>query len=248
MKENKTKRVLGVTLARGGSVSVPKKNIFPLNNVPLIAYTIVEAKRSNCIDRYIVSTDDQAIADVALDYGAEVPFLRPAELATNTSTTLSGLQHAVTWVEREEGRKYDVVVELPCTNPMRTGEDIDAAVNKLTDTGADSVVGVCKLDDNHPIRIKKIVDDKIVDFCLKETPETRRQDLKPDAYIRNGSIYAVNRNCLMVGNSRYGTENSRPLIMSPEKIVNIDGELELLLAEVMIGRYPRDYIKKLGEQ
>ena len=242
MSSKPSARILAVTLARGGSKSIPKKNIYPVAGLPLLAYTVIEACRSRYIQRYLVSTDDPEIQAIALQYGAEAPFLRPAELATDTATTLAGLQHAIAWVEEEERQKYDFVVELPCTNPMRTGEDIDAAIEKLIATGADSVIGVTKLEDYHPIRIKKIVEDRIVDFCLPEIPETRRQDLKPDAYIRNGSIYAVKRDKLMVDNSRYGTRNSRPYIMPSEKCVNVDSEIELLLAEILIKKYPRDYL------
>ena len=151
------RRILGITLARGGSKSVPKKNIRPLLGIPLIAYTIAEAKKSKFITRYIVSTDSEEIKQVAIQYGAEVPFLRPANLATDNATSSDALQHAVDWVEKDEGQQYDFVVELMCTNPMKTVDDIDAAIEKLMDTGADSVIGVNRLEDHHPARIKKLL-------------------------------------------------------------------------------------------
>ena len=236
-------RILGVTLARGGSKSVPMKNIRPILGIPLIAYSIAEALRSRFITRYLVSTDDERIRQVALAYGAEVPFLRPAEFATDTASSASALQHAVSWVEQEEGVQYDYIIELMCTNPLKTVEDIDAALQKLITTGADSVIAVHKLDDHHPIRIKKIVADKIEDFCLSEIPETRRQDLKPDAYIRSGSIYSMRRDHLMLDGRRYGTENSRPHILAPERAVNIDTEIDFLVAEKFLEKAPRTYIK-----
>lgn len=240
---NDKARILGITLARGGSKSVPMKNIRPILGVPLIAYTIAEALRSRLISRYLVSTDDVRIRDVAIEYGAEVPFLRPAEFSTDTASSAGALQHAVNWVEAEEGQRYDYVIELMCTNPLKNVDDIDASLEKLISSGADSVIAVHKLDDHHPIRIKKIVDDKIVDFCLPETPETRRQDLKPDAYVRSGSIYALRRDHLMVDGLRYGTENSRPHILSPERAVNVDTEIDFLVAEKMLEKAPRTYIK-----
>jgi CMP-N-acetylneuraminic acid synthetase len=240
------KRVLGITLARGGSKSVPRKNIRPILSVPLIAYTIAEALRSNHISRYIVSTEDEEICKIAQQYGADAPFLRPAEFANDTSSTISALKHAVEWIEENEGSQYDYVIELMCTNPMKTASDIDAVIEKLVTTGADSVIAVHKLEDNHPIRIKKIVDDKIVDFCLPEVPETRRQDLKPDAYIRSGSIYGAKREHLMVEGRRYGSENSRPYILPPERAINVDTEIDFLLAELLIKKAPRDYIKPLN--
>jgi len=231
---NPQPRVLGITLARGGSKSVPLKNIRPILGIPLIAYTIIEALRSRWITRYVVSTDDERIRKVALDYGAEAPFLRPAELSGDTSSSVSALQHAVNWIEREEGAKYDFVVELMCTNPLKNAEDIDAALQKLITTGADSVIALHKLEDHHPIRIKKIEDDKIVDFCLPEIPESRRQDLKPDAYVRSGSIYALRRDHLMIEGRRYGTINSRPYILPPERAINVDTEIDFLVAEKVL--------------
>ena len=94
------------------------------------------------------------------------------------------------------GQHYDFVVELMCTNPTKTVEDIDSCIDMLVKTNADSVIAVHKLEDHHPLRIKKIIDGRIVDFCLEEPLESRRQDLKPDAYIRSGSIYALKRDHL----------------------------------------------------
>lgn len=227
-------KILGVTLARGGSISVPKKNIKPICGIPLIAYTITEALKSKYITKYIISTDDEEIKEIAMNYGAEVPFLRPKELATDTASSADAINHAVQFIEEEENCKYDYIIELMCTNPLKTVEDIDACIEKLIKTSADSVIAVHKLEDHHPIRIKKIVNDQIVDFCLPEIPETRRQDLKPDAYVRSGSIYAVKRDELTLHNRRYGTKESRPYILPPERAVNVDTLIDFLVAEKLI--------------
>jgi len=227
-------RILGITLARGGSKSVPKKNIKLLSGIPVIAHTILEALQSNLINRYVVSTDDIEIQEVVRSYGAESPFLRPAELATDSASSVAALQHAVDWIEKEEGMQYDYVVELMATNPMKTVDDIDSCIRKLIDTDADSVIAVHRLDDHHPARIKKIVNDRIVDFCVNEELESRRQDLKPEAYIRSGSIYALRRNHLMIQGQRYGSANSRPYILPPERAVNIDSEIDFLIAEQLL--------------
>ena len=236
-------RILAVTLARGGSKGVPGKNIKPLAGKPLIAYTIAEALRSRLVTRYLVSSDDDEIRDVAVRYGAEAPFKRPESLSTDSATSMHALQHAVEWVEKEEGKKYDYVIELMCTNPFKTAEDIDAALEKLIATGADSVIGVSRLLDHHPARIKKIVDDRLVDFCVPEIPNSRRQDLRPDAFIRNASIYAMRRDSLMVDNARYGTADSRPHIMPEERSVNVDSKLDFLMAEALLQESPRPYVK-----
>ena len=238
-------KVLAVTLARGGSKSVPRKNIRTIQGVPLIAYTIGEARLSKYISRYVVSTDDREIQRVAIAYGADAPFLRPTEYSTDTASSVAALQHAVNWVEHEDGCRYDYVVELMCTNPMKTVSDIDCCIEKLLNTGADSVIAVHQLDDHHPIRVKKIIDDRIVDFCLPEIAESRRQDLKPDAYIRSGSIYALRRDHLMTDGRRYGSVESRPYFLDPARAINIDTEIDFLVAEHLLANAPRPHIKKI---
>ena len=228
------KRVLGVTLARGGSQSIQKKNIVLLSGKPLIAYTILEALASRYIDAYIVSTDDDEVAAVSRKYGARVPFRRPRELCIDRATSASALIHALEWMEDEDSNRYDIVIELMCTNPMKSSQDIDAVLKKLVETDADSVVSVMRLYDHHPARIKKITNDRLVDFCLKEKPENRRQDLRPPAYIRNGAIYAVKRDVLLRTQARYGTENSRPYVMDENHSVNIDSAFDLRVAEQLL--------------
>ena len=236
MNEEKKIRILGLTLARGGSKSVPRKNIKPIAGLPLIGYTIAEALKSKFITRYIVSTDDEEIRQVAIECGADAPFLRPREFSTDEASSVSAMQHAVDWVEKQEGVKYDYIVELMCTNPLKTVEDIDASIEKLILTKADSVIAVHQLEDHHPARIKKIINDKITDFCVREIPESRRQDLTPDAYIRSGSIYALKRDYLMIEGKRYGSDNSRPYILPQERVVNIDTEIDFMIAKLMFNK------------
>lgn len=224
------KKVLAVTLARGGSKSVPKKNIYPILGKPLIAYTIEEVLKSSHIDSFIVSTDDTEIATISEEYGARIPFLRPSELAQDTTTSVDALLHAVTSYESLVNEQFDYVVEIMCTNPLKTVHDIDACISKLDSTQADSVVAVMRLFDHHPARIKKIEDDQIIDFVVPEIPESRRQDLVPHAYIRNGSIYALTRQTILDKKSRKGNV-SRPHIMPAERTVNIDEPSDLHLAE-----------------
>ena len=226
--------IVACIFARGGSKGIPKKNLLEIDGKPLLAHAIEVAKTSFLIDRIVVSTDDAEIARVATSYGAEVPFLRPAELATDTVSSAAAIKHAVAFVEKGENTKYDYIIELMCTNPLKTVDDIDACIEKLIETDANSVIAVHKLEDHHPIRIKKIVEDHIVDFCLPEIPETRRQDLLPEAYIRSGSIYALNRDHIMVDGLRYGTGNSRPYILPPERTINIDTAIDFLVAEKLI--------------
>ena len=213
---------------------MPRKNIKPINGKPLIAYTIQEALKSKFIDKYIVSTDDVEIQEVALAFGASAPFLRPDDISSDIASSVAALQHAVTWIENADGLRYDYVIELMCTNPTKTVEDIDACIDLLLRTDADSVIAVHKLEDHHPIRIKKIVDGRIVDFCLEEPLESRRQDLKPDAFIRSGSIYALKRDHLMEDNQRYGSSKSMAYILPENRAVNVDTEIDFKIAEILL--------------
>lgn len=226
--------ILGVTLARGGSKSIKKKNIKNLCGKPVLYYTIMEALKSKFLTHYIVSTDNKEIKDIAEKCGAEVPFMRPKELSTDKSSSVSALQHAVKFMEKAENLQFDFVIEIMCTNPLKLVEDIDACILKLIQKKSDSVIAVHKLEDHHPARIKKIINDRIEDFCVEEKPESRRQDLKPDAYIRSGSIYALKRNHLMKEGLRYGSKESRPYILPNERAVNLDTIYDFSIAEQMI--------------
>ena len=227
-------KILGITLARGGSKSITKKNIKPLCEKPVIAYTILEALKSNYLTHYIVSTDDKEIKNISESYGAMVPFIRPKKFSSDTSSSVSALKHAVRFMEKKEGIKFDLVIEIMCTNPLKTVLDIDSCILKLIETKSDSVIAVHKLEDHHPARIKKIVNDRIEDFCIAEIPESRRQDLKPEAYIRSGSIYALKRDHLVKEGLRYGSKESRAYVLPPERAINLDTIYDFLVAEQMI--------------
>ena len=240
---NKNKKILSIILARGGSKQIPKKNIALVNNIPLIAYTIVEAKKSNYISDLVVSSDDDEIRKVSVQYGAEAPFKRPDNLSGDTAKPVECDLHATKFMEKKNNMKYDYVVELLCTNPFKTSFDIDEAMKMQIKSDADSVIGVMRLDDHHPIRIKKIENGYIKNFCFDEIPESRRQDLKPDAYIRNGSIYSMRRDMIEKG-IRYGTENSLAYVMPRERTLNIDEPMDLLIADLLMKQNPRNYVLK----
>jgi CMP-N-acetylneuraminic acid synthetase len=240
---NNNKKILGVILARGGSKQIPKKNIALLNNIPLIAYTIVEAKKSKYISDLVVSSDDDEIRKVSVQFGAEAPFKRPDHLSGDAAKPVECDLHATKFMEKKNNMKYDYVVELLCTNPFKTSFDIDEAIKIQIKSDADSVIGVMRLDDHHPIRIKKIENGYIKNFCFDEIPESRRQDLKPDAYIRNGSIYSMRRDMIEKG-IRYGTENSLAYVMPRERTLNIDEPMDLVIADLLMKQNPRNYVLK----
>jgi len=227
------KRILGITAARGGSKGVPGKNIRPLNGLPMLAYTIREAKKSKFLTRYVVSTDSPQIAQVAEQYGAEV-LMRPAELAQDNTPMIAVLQHVLEECEALEGEWYDIVADLRCTNPLKTVSDIDGAIQKLIATGAEGVIGVTKLEDHHPARIKRVFMDRLIDFAWPEPPMGLRQELAPDAFIRNGSIYVVLRDALLDGILLQGSDDLRPWYMPEERGINVDTELDFKLAEAIL--------------
>lgn len=238
--------ILGVIPARGGSKSVPRKNLALIFGRPLIAYTIDAAKRSRRLTHFLVSSEDDEIIRVAKLYGAPVPFVRPMELATDQAPSLPVVQHAVAEMEARENVKFDYVVLLQPTTPMRLPQDIDAAVDKIIATGADSVVSVCDVDAYHPARMRQIVDDRLVELPIKEPREmARRQDLPP-IYIRNGAVYVARRDLVMEENSMIG-KVSRPYVMPVERSVNIDGKLDLLMAQLLMKEEDYQHIPKLDD-
>ena len=123
-------KILGITLARGGSKSVPLKNIRPILKKPLIYYTIKEAKKSKLLTDYIVSTDHKRIFEISKKYGASVPFIRPTNLSRDNTTSVASLQHAVNFMEKEKSIRYDFIVEIMCTNPLKKVVDIDNCIKK----------------------------------------------------------------------------------------------------------------------
>lgn len=226
--------VLGLTLARGGSKGIPKKNIKLINNKPLIAHTIEAALNSNIFTDYIVSTDSLEIAAVSRQYGAKTPFIRPDELSGDTVLSRDCVKHAVLECEKIYNIKYDYVIELPCVAPLRNHIHIQEVFEQLISTGADSVISVVQMQDKHPVRMKRIIDSKLYDFC-KEYPEgeaSRRQDLEP-CYLRNGAIYSMTRDCIVKKFSRHG-DISMAYIMDENVSVNVDTMLDFKLAEVLL--------------
>lgn len=227
--------VLGVILARGGSKGIPGKNLKLLNNHPLVSYSIYAGLKAKSITHLVVSTDDQEIADIARQYGADVPFMRPARLAEDHVFSRDALNHAVLESEKHYHTTFDFIIELVATNPFRDATDIEAVLTKLVETNADSVISMARVWDKHPVRVKRITnDDQIEDFCREftEGEGSRRQDNEP-AYVRNGAIYAMKRSTIIDHYSRLGND-SRPYIMPMEKSINIDELIDLYLAESMI--------------
>jgi len=225
------KKVLAITLARGGSKAIPKKNITKINGIPLIGYTISEALASKFIDHYVVSTDDKNIADISENLGASVPFIRPPHLSTDEAKSSDALIHAIEFLE-ERGHTFDYIVELMATNPLKKSFHIDECINLIEEKNYDFVVAVKRVQDGHPSRLKYIEDGVLKDF-YPEIPESRRQDLTPDAYIRCGSIYVMRKQMLIQTSARYGF-NTGAYVMGDEFVINIDEPIDLLVAQKLL--------------
>jgi CMP-N-acetylneuraminic acid synthetase/2-polyprenyl-3-methyl-5-hydroxy-6-metoxy-1,4-benzoquinol methylase len=217
-------KVLAVIPARGGSKGIPNKNLAIASGRPLLAYTADAARASRRLTRVVVSTDDGVIADTARRLGLEVPFMRPASLAADDTPMLPVLQHAVTAM-RNCGFVADAVVLLQPTSPLRRAEHIDAAVDLLERSGADSVVSVMEVPHQfNPVSVMRLDGDRLQPF-IDGPLVTRRQD-KPRVFARNGPAVVAVRTSVIEGGSLYG-DDCRALVMSPSESLDIDGPADL---------------------
>ena len=227
-------KILAIIPARGGSKSVPGKNIRELNGKPLIAYTIEAAKKiEDKFHRILVSTDDEKIGKISKDYGADVPFIRPNNLAEDKTPTYPVLQHAVHFVEKQDSINIDLIMLLQPTAPFRTTEDILNCLQLSQSSNTDSVISVVQVFSHHPILMKKIENNKLVHFSIEEKEGTPRQLYKPSAYMRNGAIYVTKRDTLIEKNSIWG-DSITPYIMPQERSHNIDDEIDFITSELVM--------------
>lgn len=225
-------KTVGLITARGGSKGIPQKNIRPLAGKPLIAWTIEAALRSRRLERVIVSTDDEEIAKVSREWGADVPFMRPAELAKDDSPHLEVIRHALGWLESESEAELDYLMLLQPTSPLRTCADIDRAIALGEEKDADAVISVCQTHD-HPFLSKQVAaDGKLLDFVQKPQGYLARQSLPP-AYSLNGAIYLVRRSLLLERDDWY-TDRTFAYIMPPERSLDIDTPWDLHLVDLIL--------------
>ena len=222
---------LGIIPARSGSKRMPDKNIRPLAGMPLIAHTIKAAAESKKIARTVVSTDSKRIAGIAREWGGDVPFLRPAEIAGDTSSPVEAILHAVNAIEAE-GRHVDAIVLLQPTSPLRTASDIDAAIDLFESTGADTVTSV-RLASEHPYWCWTVKDGALHPYFSRDLMSMGRESL-PQAYVENGAVFVAKRS-VVAGTSIYG-DKVVPYIMSLESSVDIDMPDDLVMAESAIER------------
>lgn len=230
--------VLAIVPARGGSKSVPRKNIRLLAGKPMIAYTLEAAWACPTINRVVVSTEDEEIAAVAKQWGGEVPFLRPGELAGDEVPDLPVFQHALRWLEEHEPMVPDIVVHLRPTAPLRRAEHIEAGICRLIETGADSVRSVCEAG-QHPHKTWSFKGGWLQPYirgemAIPEAYNMPRQKLPP-AYIQNGAVDIAWRRTVMELNSMTGVRIAG-IEMDEMDSVNVDSEIDFALAELILRR------------
>lgn len=225
-------KVLAVIPARGGSKGLPGKNIKPLNDKPLIAWSIESANASKLINKTIVSTDDSKIIDVAKKFGANIPFVRPEELSSDTATTKDVLIHALNELKNLD-ETYDYLVLLQPTTPFRKAGDIDKMIQIAQQSNSDMVVSVKETSSN-PYYVLFEEDEN--GFLQKSKPSsfTRRQDC-PTVYEYNGSIYVIKVSALMAKDS-LSFDKTIKYLMDEFHSVDIDSQFDLDFAEFLLSK------------
>ncbi|MDP2849425.1 MAG: acylneuraminate cytidylyltransferase family protein [Humidesulfovibrio sp.] len=230
----KGKRILATISARGGSKGVPGKNIRDLGGLPLIAWTIREARRSAMIDRLVVSSDDEGILAVARSHGAETPFVRPAELARDDTPGVDPVLHAVEALKPEA---YDYVVLLQPTSPLRTVEDIDGCIAACLDGGHPCVLTVTQPEKSPYFMFTMAEDGRMSPVIAQESYHTRRQDL-PRVFAPNGAVYVAD--CQWLARTRsYLTPETRGFEMPRDRSQDVDDLLDFDICELLLRRAGR---------
>lgn len=239
-------RTLGLVVARGGSKGVPGKNLRMLAGHPLVAHAVRTSRMSPSITRTVISTEDPEIAGVAKEYGADVPFMRPAHLASDEAKILDTVVYTLTQLARQ-GDIFDVIALIQPTTPFRCSSDIEGCLHLLrTDESADSAVALTEVFDGHPARLRRIRASKndacpgrVHQFLASggDSEGQQRQDVgfegRGSAYRRTGACYTARCSTILDKGSFYGDEVA-PWLMPAWRSVNIDEELDFLLARAML--------------
>ena len=230
-------KILLTICARGGSKGVKDKNIRELCGIPLIGHTIRQAKRWGRAHRIICSTDSSQIAEVAKRYGAEVPFMRPAELATDTCGKIAVLRHALRTTEELTGEKFSILVDLDVTAPVRRIEDIEEAFQLFLKGRSDSVVSVTPARRNPYFNMLELQSDGYAAVVKKlQKPFVRRQDA-PAVYDMNASIYVFHREYVLdEATTSSISKKTRVCVMEESSAFDIDSEMDFKLVEFMVSQ------------
>ena len=227
-------RILFVITARGGSKGVPRKNITEIAGLPLIAYKILAAKKCHFDNRLVVSTDDEEIASVAKRFGAEVPFLRPDYLASDTASSADVIDHAMNWIEENDSKKYDYICLLEPSSPFLSPSDLNRALDIMVSKEADTMLGMTEVEVSrqfiHPLDENGGL--SLFYDSIKNMSRLRRQDQKAE-YTMNGCIYAAKWEYFKKFHM-FHSQNSVPFIMAREKSIEVDSMMDLEFARFVV--------------
>ena len=226
-------RVLAIIPARGQSKGLPGKNIKQFNGLPLIAHSIKEALASKIIDRVIVTTDDEEIASISRGHGADIPYMRPKEIAGDKSTDQEYLRHAIEWFNNQ-GEHYEIIVLLRPTCVFRTHEEIDRGIKQLSSSDFDSVRGISEASYS-PYWMKRKENKQLVAFIDSQHEYSQRQ-LLPEVVQANGAVDVLRSSVIMQSDNIYG-ENIGFIDMDEISRTDIDTSLDFIIAEFLHKHY-----------
>jgi CMP-N,N'-diacetyllegionaminic acid synthase len=223
---------LFLIIARGGSKGLPSKNIRKVAGIPMIGYKAISARQCDYCTRLIASTDSEEIADVALEYGSEVPFIRPDYLATDTTSSMDVVIHAMNWIEKNDTTKYDALFLLQPSSPFATYEDFNRAVRLMLSKKAIGVISVVEQKTNSMLVANLDPDGGMSNFYKKiNAHDVRRQAFKKE-YTMNGGIYVASWEYLKKFKT-FHSDKTYAYIMPQERSLDIDSLYDLKLAEFL---------------
>tara|TARA_B100000795_G_C22797497_1_gene440111 strand:+ start:1043 stop:1744 length:702 start_codon:yes stop_codon:yes gene_type:complete len=226
-------KILAIIPARGGSKGVPRKNVIEINGNPLISYTISAALKASLITDIVVSTDDPEIAEISRKLGAQVPFMRPLDLASDQAQSAPVIEHALFFMEKIKDFKYDAILMLQPTSPLRTSQHIEESLDLFKSKECDSVVSVTSVGGNHPFRMKRLINNQLVNYIDQGFWNMKPRQSLPDVYIRNGAIYLISREVFIQQRQLIGN-NCLGYVMSDSDSTNIDSPIDLKIAELLL--------------
>jgi len=227
-------RILGIIPARGGSKRVVEKNLRLLAGKPLVAWAIEAACQADRIDRLVVSSDDERILEIARGYDPRLPLRRPADLATDTAPAIDYVRHAIEELERASQTVFDAVVIVQPSSPFTLPVDIDATIDLLDSSGADTAVSVVEVEHAlHPAKFKVLNGDRLAPYFEEERGRMAANEL-PRVYVRNCSVYATRRGTIERG--QIIGDDCRGYLMPRERSLDINDEQDLAFAEWLFER------------
>ena len=224
--------ILGITPARGGSKGIVNKNLTLVNNKPLIAYAIDCGNQAQCIDYHIVSTDSQKIAEIAIEYGAEVPFIRPIELAADDTPMLPVLQHAIKETEKYYSENVEALIVLDPTAPLRIINDVEEAFSLFTKGNYDAVISAHTAKKNPYFNMVMKKGELLSLVCEPEVEVNCRQEA-PEVFELNTVVWIYSREALMIKQKRI-PERSEIYIVPENRVIDIDTKYDLTILNHLI--------------